>query len=94
MRKLRLDTFGRNHNQHRHRNQDDLRGIVLAAIARIPLSRLNSTGMFKTFAKPYIKPGSPHLNGKVERSHRTHEREFYQLLTYTNDVDLRARLPE
>jgi hypothetical protein len=32
------------------------------------------------------------VNGKVERSHRTDEQEFYQLLTYTNDVDLRARL--
>ncbi|UCG28773.1 MAG: transposase [Bacteroidales bacterium] len=24
----------------------------------------------------YIKPGSPHLNGKVERSNRTDEEEF------------------
>ena len=30
----------------------------------------------------YIKPRSPNLNGKVERSHGTDEREFYQLLTY------------
>ena len=29
-----------------------------------------------------IKPSSPQLNGKVERSHRTDEQEFYQLLTY------------
>ena len=29
----------------------------------------------------YIKPSSPQLNGKVERSHRTDEQEFYQLLT-------------
>jgi transposase InsO family protein len=42
----------------------------------------------------YIKPASPQLNGKVERSHRTDEQEFYQLLTYTDDVDLRARLSE
>ena len=29
----------------------------------------------------YIKPRSPQLNGKVERSHRTDQEEFYQLLT-------------
>jgi transposase InsO family protein len=40
----------------------------------------------------YIKPRSPHLNGKVERSHRTDQTEFYQLLTYTDDVDLYAKL--
>src|SRR4051812_4247555 len=28
----------------------------------------------------YIKPRSPHLNGKVERSHRVDDQEFYQLL--------------
>lgn len=28
----------------------------------------------------YIRPRSPHLNGKVERSHRVDEQEFYQLL--------------
>lgn len=42
----------------------------------------------------YIKPASPRLNGKVERLHRTDEQEFYQLLTYTDDVDLRARFSE
>lgn len=42
----------------------------------------------------YIKPRSPQLNGKVERSHRTDEQEFYQLLTYKDDVDLNAKLAE
>jgi transposase InsO family protein len=42
----------------------------------------------------YIKPGRPNLNGKVERSHGTDEREFYQLLTYTDDVDLNKKLTE
>ena len=37
---------------------------------------------------------SPQLNGKVERSHRTDQQEFYQLLTYTDDVDLHKRLAE
>ena len=42
----------------------------------------------------YIKPSSPQLNGKVERSHRSDQQEFYQLLTYKGDVDLEARLDE
>ncbi len=40
----------------------------------------------------YIKPRSPQLNGKVERSHRSDQEEFYQLLTYTDDVDLNEKL--
>ena len=40
----------------------------------------------------YIKPRSPQLNGKVERSHRTDEEEFYQLLTNKDDVDLEEKL--
>jgi transposase InsO family protein len=42
----------------------------------------------------YIKPASPQLDGKGERSHRTDEQEFYQLLTYTDDVDLGEKLAE
>lgn len=42
----------------------------------------------------YIKPGTPRLNGKVERSHRTDKEEFYQLLSYTDDVDLNEKLNE
>jgi transposase InsO family protein len=42
----------------------------------------------------YIKPRSPQLNGKVERSHRTDQEEFYQLLTYTDDVDLNEKFAE
>ena len=42
----------------------------------------------------YIKHRSPQLNGKVERSHRTDQEEFYQLLTYTDDVDLNEKLTE
>lgn len=40
----------------------------------------------------YIKPRSPQLNGKVERSHRSDQEEFYQLLTYIDDVDLNMKL--
>ena len=42
----------------------------------------------------YNKPRSPQLNGKVERSHRSDKEEFYQLLTYTDDVDLNKKLEE
>ena len=42
----------------------------------------------------YIKPASPRLNGKVERSHLTDQREFYQILDYTDDVDLRTKLKQ
>jgi transposase InsO family protein len=42
----------------------------------------------------YIKPRSPQLNGKVKRSLRTDQEEFYQLLTYTDDVDLNEKLSE
>jgi transposase InsO family protein len=40
----------------------------------------------------YIKPRTPQLNGKVERSHRTDKDAFYQLLTYKDDVDLEKKL--
>jgi transposase InsO family protein len=42
----------------------------------------------------YIEPRTPQLNGKVERSHRTDQQEFYQLLSCTGDVDLAQRLAE
>jgi transposase len=42
----------------------------------------------------FIKPGTPQHNGKVERSHLTDKREFYQLLNYTDDVDLNKKLAE
>jgi transposase InsO family protein len=37
---------------------------------------------------------TPRFTGKVERSHRTDKQEFYQLLTYTGDVDLNRKLAE
>ncbi|MGV0970025.1 IS481 family transposase [Empedobacter sp. ULE_I136] len=42
----------------------------------------------------FIKVGTPQLNGKVERSHLTDKKEFYQLLNYTDDVDLNQKLEE
>lgn len=42
----------------------------------------------------YIKPGTPRLNGKVERSHGTDKDEFYQMMEYKNDVDLNKKIRE
>jgi transposase InsO family protein len=42
----------------------------------------------------YIKKGTPQLNGKVERSHRSDQEEFYQLLSYKDDIDLVTKLEE
>ena len=42
----------------------------------------------------YIKRVTPQLNGKVERSHRSDQQEFYQLLNYKGDVDLEAKLDQ
>jgi transposase InsO family protein len=42
----------------------------------------------------YIKPRTPRLNGKVERSHGTDQAQFYQLLTYTDDVYLNKKLAD
>ena len=45
----------------------------------------------------YIKPRTPQLNGKVERSHRADQadqQEFYQLLSDKGDVNLEQRLAE
>ena len=42
----------------------------------------------------YIRKGTPRLNGKVERSHRTDQEEFYQLIEYKGDVDLESKLKE
>lgn len=41
-----------------------------------------------------MKPGSPALNGKVERSHLTGKQEFCQLPDYTNDANLREKIKE
>jgi transposase InsO family protein len=42
----------------------------------------------------YIRPSTPRLNGKVERSHLTDKQEFYQLLEYKDDVDLEQKVKQ
>lgn len=45
-------------------------------------------------SRHYIKPCTPRLNGKVERSHLSDEQEFYQLLEYPDDVGLNQKLAD
>ena len=40
----------------------------------------------------YIKPRTLFLNGEVERSHKTDQQDFYQLLKYPGDIDLKEKL--
>jgi hypothetical protein len=42
----------------------------------------------------HTSPGPLSLSLKVERSHGTDQKEFYQLLTYQDDVDLNKKLKE
>ena len=46
------------------------------------LPALVSLSMAGSVRHVYIKPRSPRLNGKVERSHRFDQEECYQLMTY------------
>ena len=58
-----------------------------------PSSSPDSTGTWRhcDIRHVYIRPRTPHLNGKVERSHRVDDQEFYQLLDkngITDDIHL------
>lgn len=41
-----------------------------------------------------IKPRKPHLNRKIQRSLLTDKQEFYQLLQYTDDIDIQQKIKE
>ena len=43
-------------------------------------SRFPTTVLDRGIGHVYIKPSSLHLNGKVERSHRIDDEEFYRML--------------
>ena len=55
---------------------------------------INATEPDKGMNHRYIQPGKSQHNGKVERSHLTDIREFYQLLKYTDDADLGKKLKQ
>ena len=64
-----------------------------------PSSSRTSIGIStSSISVTYIRPRTPHLNGKVERSHRVDDQEFYQLLDrdgITDDIHLfNAKLKE
>lgn len=42
----------------------------------------------------YSTRGTPQLTGKVERSHWTNRKEFYQLHEHTKDLDLNRKLKD
>jgi transposase InsO family protein len=42
----------------------------------------------------YIKPATPRLTGNVERSYLIDQREFYQVLDCTGDLNLRKKLTQ
>ncbi|GGA62292.1 hypothetical protein GCM10011499_35810 [Pelagibacterium lentulum] len=46
------------------------------------------------FRHAYVRRGTSQPNGKVERSHRSDQQEFYQLLSYKGGVDLEEKLAE
>jgi transposase InsO family protein len=52
--------------------------VVLAMGAALPRNYLDEGT--KGVAHVYIRPATPRLNGKVERSHRIDNEEFYRLL--------------
>jgi transposase InsO family protein len=93
------------YNKHNQNNAIDFVNYVIEKFPfRIKMIRTDNGHEFqarfhwhcieKGIEHVYIKPGSPNLNGKVERSHLTDKQEFYQLLDYTNDVNLREKIKE
>ena len=52
---------------------------------------MGKTGGFDTFI---ANLAPPRLKGKAERPHGRDERELYQLLTYTDEVDPNEKLTE
>ena len=93
------------YNKHNQQSSIDFLNYVVDKFPfRIKMIRTDNGHEFQTMfhwhaselglIHVYIKPASPNLNGKVERSHLTDKREFYQLLDYKGDVDLRQKLAQ
>jgi transposase InsO family protein len=93
------------YNRHTQQNAIDLIDYVISKFPfRIQTVRTDNGHEFQAhfhwhlqdlgIRHVYIKLRTPKLNGKVERSHATDDMEFYQLLTYTGEVDLNRILKE
>jgi transposase InsO family protein len=91
------------YNKHTQKNAIDFANLVVRKMPfRIKVIRTDNGHEFQTYFHwhlrdlgidhVYIKPRTPRLNGKVERSHLIDDREFYQLLTYKDDIDLGKKL--
>lgn len=91
------------YNRHNQQNAIDFLDYVIKKFPfRIKIVRTDNGHEFqarfhwycldKGIGHVYIKPASPRLNGKVERSHLTDKQEFYQLIEYTSDVDLSKKI--
>ena len=78
------------YTRHTQKNALDFMDYV---VKKFPF-RINMVRTDRGIEHAYIKPRTPQPGGKVERSHRTDKQEFYQLLTYKDDVDLEAKLEE
>ena len=78
---------------------DEVRRRLPAAIQRVQTDHGNEFGTDFTWhlrdlgiAHRQIPPGCPEANGKVERSHRTDEEEFYRRTTFRTLAELAAKL--
>jgi len=78
---------------------DEVRQRLPMAIQRVQTDHGNEFGTDFTWhlrdlgiAHRRIPPGCPEVNGKVERSHRTDEEEFYRRMTFRTAAELTAKL--
>jgi len=78
---------------------NEVRERLPMAIQRVQTDHGNEFGTDFTWhlrdlgiAHRRIPPGCPEVNGKVERSHRTDEEEFYRRMTFRTAAELTAKL--
>jgi transposase InsO family protein len=78
---------------------DEVRQRLPIAIQRVQTDHGNEFGTDFTWhlrdlgiTHRRIPPGCPEVNGKVERSHRTDEEEFYRRMTFRTAAELTAKL--
>jgi transposase InsO family protein len=91
------------YDKHTQQNAIDfVNTVILKLPFRIKMIRTDNGHEFQAkfhwhlmdlgISHAYIRKGTPRLNGKVERSLRTDDQEFYQLLSFKDDVDLEKKL--
>jgi transposase InsO family protein len=91
------------YDKHTQQNAIDfVKTVILKLPFRIKMVRTDNGHEFQAkfhwhlmdlgIRHAYIKKGTPRLNGKVERSLRTDDGKFYQLLSFKDDMDLGKKL--